>query len=101
MRASARLAGRLVAVSASDAADITALLGVPAADITVIPNGVNPGRFAPAPLTAGERLSLLRRWLVDDPKGWQPGGQPGSLRYTPADLDRIALPCGGLRPVLL
>jgi glycosyltransferase involved in cell wall biosynthesis len=44
-----------------------------------------------------DRLALWRRWLVDDPQGWRPGGQPGSVGYAPGDLAAF----GDDNPVLL
>ena len=43
-------------------------------------------RFRRVDLTAQERLALLRQWLVDDPRGWDESGRPGSIRYSLADL---------------
>jgi len=40
-------------------------------------NGVETEHFRPLNLTAGERLALLRRWLVDDPRGWDESGREG------------------------
>ncbi|MER7194860.1 glycosyltransferase family 4 protein [Streptomyces flaveolus] len=48
-----------------------------------------------------DRVQHLRHWLVDDPRGWAPGGAPGSIRYTDADLRRLYTPDGTLRPLLL
>ncbi len=101
MRRNVRLAGQIVVVSRSDAAEVNRLLGVPAADLTVIPNGVDTTRFAPRHLDREQRLDLLRRWLVDDPQGWGPGQAPGSIRYTTGDLARMVDSTGALRPVLL
>jgi glycosyltransferase involved in cell wall biosynthesis len=101
MQASIRLAGKIVAVSASDAAAISELLAVPPGDITVIPNGVDATRFAPLRLAPEQRLSLLRRWLTEDPRGWRPGQPPGSIHYTDSDLARLTGADGNLRPVLL
>ncbi len=48
----------------------------------LIPNGFDP-RFAPRP---GDRRATWRRHLVEDPQGWRPQGDPGSVRYTDSDL---------------
>lgn len=96
-----RQAGRLVVVSQSDRAEVNRLLGVPDDEITVVPNGVDTARFVPLHLDDGQRLSRLRRWLVKDPRGWGPGEQLGSIRYTEADISRMLDASGALRPVLL
>ena len=48
----------------------------------LIPNGFDPS-FAPRP---SDRRALWARHLVDFPQGWRPGGTPGSVRYSPAEL---------------
>jgi glycosyltransferase involved in cell wall biosynthesis len=48
-RASARRAGRLIAVSQATRRDLQALLGVPPERVTVIPNGVDHARYYPRP----------------------------------------------------
>jgi hypothetical protein len=58
---------------------------------------VNTARFVPQHLTIGQKLALLRHWLVDDPQGWA----PGSVRYTDADLAALLTPDGRLRPIVL
>ena len=52
-------------------------------------------------MTDEERISLCRRWLVTDPKGWKPGGKPGSIVYSDADLRLFRNTDGSLAPVLL
>ena len=58
--------------------------------MTVVPNGVDTEHFRRLELTARERLALLRRWLVDDPRGWDESGRPGSVRYSLTDLSAFA-----------
>lgn len=101
MRNHVAQAGRLVTVSVSDQAEVERLLGVHASQITVIGNGVDTTRFTPQRLTTGQKLALLRRWLIDDPQGWAPGQSPGSIRYTDADLAALLSPDGRLRPIVL
>ncbi|MFF5110250.1 glycosyltransferase family 4 protein [Streptosporangium sp. NPDC000509] len=101
MRRYARCAGRIVVVSDSDRVEVNRLLGIPEDDITVVPNGVDTTRFVPQHLDDDQRLARLRRWLIDDPRGWAPGQEPGSIRYTASDLDRMVDASGALRPVLL
>ena len=67
-----------------------------------IPDGVDLDRFRPRRLGSAERLGLLRRWLVDDPQGWDTSGVPGSIHYREADLARFVDPdTGAARPVLV
>jgi glycosyltransferase involved in cell wall biosynthesis len=44
-----------------------------------LPNGFDPQRFIPHPV---DRLRLWQRLLVEQPTGWSPGGQPGSVAYS-------------------
>ncbi|HEX6676766.1 MAG TPA: glycosyltransferase family 4 protein [Actinomycetes bacterium] len=73
------------------------LLGVEPDQILQVPNAVDLGQFQPGPLAAADRLAHWRRWLVEDPQGWDHSGVPGSVRYHEEDLAAIA--AGG--PVLL
>ena len=68
--------------------------------MTVIPNGVDTEYFRRLDLTARKRLALLRRWLVDDPRGWDESSRPGTVRYSLADLSAFA-GSTGVHPVLL
>ena len=101
MRDHLQRAGRLVAVSESDRHEIDRLLDVPGEEVTVIPNGVEINNFAPRDLTDEQRMGYLRRWLVEDPRGWAPGQEEGSIRYSDADLARMYDTRGRLRPTLL
>ncbi|MCK5438864.1 MAG: glycosyltransferase, partial [Gemmatimonadetes bacterium] len=98
-----RRADRLVVVSPTDRQLAIDLLGVTPSVIEVVPNGVDVDRFAPVRLTRSERLALWRRWLVDEPLGWDESGQPGTIRYSDNDIDRFLLDpaTGELLPVLL
>ncbi|MFI9772474.1 glycosyltransferase family 4 protein [Streptomyces sp. NPDC052415] len=93
-------AGHLIAVSEHDQHLATRLLHLHHAP-PVIPNGVDTHTFQPQHLTQAQRVEHLRRWLVTDPRGWGPGGAPGSLRYTDADVQRLHDSQGRLRPLLL
>jgi glycosyltransferase involved in cell wall biosynthesis len=71
------------------------LLGAEVAERCVaIPNGVDAARFVHADV---DRRAHWRRHLVEQPRGWRPGGGEGSVAYTDADL--AAFDDGG--PVLL
>jgi glycosyltransferase involved in cell wall biosynthesis len=48
----------------------------------LVPNGFDPS-FAPRRI---DRSAMWRRRLVEEPQGWRPGGEPGSVRYSVTDL---------------
>ncbi len=73
------------------------LLGIDPEKTVAAPNGFDPAAFDRRPLSRSERIDLWHEWLVEDPRGWAPGGEPGSVRYSDADLDAFS----GLGPVLL
>ena len=100
LRATAQRSRRIVAVSTDHAARAVRVLGVPEDRVTVVPNGVDVKHFQPLDFTASERLALLRRWLVEDPLGWDESGRPGSVRYSLADLSAF-VDSTQMRPVLL
>jgi glycosyltransferase involved in cell wall biosynthesis len=59
----------------------------------IAPNGFDPERFSPRSV---DREEFWRRALVDDPQGWRPGHDEGSVAYRPEQAAAVA---GG--PVLL
>jgi len=69
-------------------------LGIPPERCTVVPNGFDPEVFTPREV---DGPALWRRWLVEEPQGWRPGGEAGSVAYAEEDLDAL----GGDGPVLL
>jgi glycosyltransferase involved in cell wall biosynthesis len=88
LQAAAQRASRLVAVSSTDRDLAGDLFGIEPGSIDVVPNGVDLERFSVDPLPAEERLALWRRWLVDEPRGWDETGEAGSVRYSVRDLRR-------------
>jgi glycosyltransferase involved in cell wall biosynthesis len=62
------------------------LLGLELRRLRSLPSGVDLERFRPRPLAGGERLPFWRRWLVDQPQGWDESGRPGSVAYSEHDL---------------
>jgi D-inositol-3-phosphate glycosyltransferase len=94
MREQAHRADHVVAVSPPDRATAISLLGLDADVVTDVPNGVDTEHFRPRRFSADERRAHLRRWLVDDPQGWDEGGRPGSLAYRESDLDALLGPDG-------
>ena len=98
-----RRADRLVVISPTDRQLAIDLLAVAPSLIEVVPNGVDIGRFVPIGLTTSQRLGQWRRWLVDEPRGWDESGEPGTIRYSNNDIERFFLDSatGELLPVLL
>ena len=88
LRSAAQRANRLVVNSPSNQKQASELLGIEPGLIDVIPNGVDVDQFTPGPLPTGERMKLWRRWLVEEPLGWDQSGRPGTVRYSDADLQR-------------
>jgi glycosyltransferase involved in cell wall biosynthesis len=69
------------------------LLGVGSDRLVTLANGFDPVAFRPIEV---DRRAVWRRVLVDEPRGWRPGKEPGSVRYGDAELDAL---CAG--PVVL
>jgi glycosyltransferase involved in cell wall biosynthesis len=84
LRTWADASARLFVLSPDAAERVPPLLGVPRDRVVVAPNGFDPGLFDRHPV---DRIELWREWLVDEPRGWRPGGEPGSIAYTDADLE--------------
>jgi glycosyltransferase involved in cell wall biosynthesis len=97
MRRWAQSCERLLVLSPDAVRRVPDLLGVPAERIVWAPNGFDPAGFRREPLDPGERLAHWRRWLVEEPRGWDESGEPGSVAYTDAQLEPFR--AGG--PVLL
>ena len=74
----------IVAPAAGD--DVARLLAVPHRAIVELPSGVELDLFRRQPLERDRRLAHWRRWLVEQPLGWDESGVPGSVAYTDADL---------------
>jgi glycosyltransferase involved in cell wall biosynthesis len=71
---------RLVVPSASQLARAQALLPIDRTRCVLLPNGFDPEHFDRRPV---DRMALWRRLLVERPRGWGPGAEPGSLAYAP------------------
>lgn len=89
LRRQADAADHLVVVSPDDLATAAEVLRVDAERITDVPNGVDVNKFCPRPMTAQQRRAHFRRWLVQDPPGWDETAGPGSVAYHEPDLDRL------------
>jgi glycosyltransferase involved in cell wall biosynthesis len=97
MRRWARGCERLFVLSPDAVRRVPRLLGVEPERVVWAPNGFDPEGFVRRPLTAEERFRHWRRWLVEEPRGWDESGRPGSVVYRDEDL--IPFLAGG--PVLL
>lgn len=97
MRHWARGCERLLVLSPDAVRRVPDLLGVEPERVVWAPNGFDPSGFDRRPLGAPERVRHWRRWLVEEPRGWEPGGEPGSVAYSDEQLQPFR--AGG--PVLL
>ncbi|MCW3065688.1 MAG: glycosyl transferase group 1 [Solirubrobacterales bacterium] len=97
MRRWAQACARLLVLTPTAVARAAHLLDIDPERCVVVPNGFDPGGFAPAPMSLEERLAHWRRHLVEVPTGWAPGMEAGGVTYTDDDLGAIA--AGG--PVFL
>jgi glycosyltransferase involved in cell wall biosynthesis len=97
MRRWAAACERIFVLSPDAARRVPDLLGVEAERVVWAPNGFDPRGFDRRPAGAEERLELWRRWLVEEPRGWDESGEPGSVAYDEERLEPFR--AGG--PVLL
>jgi glycosyltransferase involved in cell wall biosynthesis len=72
----------LIVVPPGAEADTALLLGVEGTRLRGVPSGVDLDRFRRRPLAAEERLGFWRRRLVEQPRGWDQSGRPGSIAYS-------------------
>jgi glycosyltransferase involved in cell wall biosynthesis len=87
LRRWAQASQRLFVLSPDAVERVPGLLGVEPERIFWSPNGFDPVLFDRRPLTGDDRVALWREWLVDEPRGWREGGEPGSIAYDETDLD--------------
>jgi glycosyltransferase involved in cell wall biosynthesis len=83
LRRWAQASARLFVLSPDAAERVPELVDVPRERVVVAPNGFDPGLFDRRSV---DRMALWRRWLVEEPRGWKPGGEPGSVAYREEDL---------------
>ena len=84
---------RMLLLSHSQLERAERVLGIDPSRCVIAPNGFDPERFSPRTV---DRASFWREALVDDPQGWRPGHDEGSVAYEPEQAAAVA---GG--PVLL
>jgi len=94
MRRWARGCERLFVLSPDAVRRVPGLLGIEPERVVWAPNGFDPQGFDRRPVH--DRVAHWRRWLVEQPRGWDESGEPGSVRYSEAQLEPF-----GAGPVLL
>jgi glycosyltransferase involved in cell wall biosynthesis len=87
MRGWAQRCERLLVLSPDAVERVPDLLDVEPERVVWAPNGFDPDAFDRRPRTGDERVALWREWLVEEPRGWEPGGDAGSVSYSEDDLD--------------
>ncbi len=85
LRRWAAACGRIVVNDPGGLERAAALLDVAPERFALIPNGYDP-EFRPGPV---DRRAHWRRALVERPRGWRPGGEPGSVAYAEPDLEPL------------
>ncbi|MEO6496231.1 MAG: glycosyltransferase family 4 protein [Solirubrobacteraceae bacterium] len=83
----ARAAHTVIVPSRPQLPRVERLLKVDLERCVVLPNGVDVALFDRVEV---DRAEHWRRHLVDDPRGWEPGADEGSIRYAAADARRVA-----------
>src|SRR5688500_17506817 len=83
MRGWAARCERLIVLSDSQVARAERLLGIDPERCVRVANGFDPETFRPRHV---DHRAHWRRALVDEPRGWAPGEEAGSVRYGEADL---------------
>jgi glycosyltransferase involved in cell wall biosynthesis len=86
LRAWAARAERLVLLSETQTDRAEKLLGVDPERCVVLPNGFDPETFHRRDV---DRARHWRRHLVDEPQGWRPGEEAGSVAYRAEDIGRL------------
>jgi glycosyltransferase involved in cell wall biosynthesis len=84
MRAWAARCARLIVLSDTQVHRAEHLLGIDGARCVQVSNGFDPELFHPREI---DRAAHWRRHLVDEPQGWRPGEEAGSVSYATADLE--------------
>ncbi len=87
MRRWARRCERLLLLSHSQLERAERLLGIDPRRCVIAPNGFDPERFAPRTV---DRAAFWQQTLVDDPHGWRPGHDAGSVAYRPEQAAALA-----------
>ena len=91
MRRWARGCERLLVLSPDAVRRVPDLLGVDPDRVVWAPNGFEPEGFDRRPTE--HRVAHWRRWLVEEPRGWDESGQPGSVSYSEEQLEPFEEGC--------
>jgi len=78
LREWAAACARLIVLSGTQVARAVRLLGADPAKCVRVANGFDPATFTPREV---DRAAVWRRVLVEEPRGWAPGQEAGSVRY--------------------
>ena len=78
---------RLLLLSHSQLERAEHVLGIDPARCVIAPNGFDPERFSPRTV---DREAFWRHALVEDPQGWRPGHDEGSVAYRPQQAAAVA-----------
>jgi glycosyltransferase involved in cell wall biosynthesis len=87
MRRWAQHCERLLLLSRSQLERAERVLGIEPWRCAIAPNGFDPERFSPRTV---DRAAFWRRALVEDPHGWRPGRDEGSVAYRPEQAAAVA-----------
>jgi glycosyltransferase involved in cell wall biosynthesis len=87
LRGWAQRCERLLVLSPDAVERVPDLLDVDPERVVWAPNGFEPESFDRRPKTGDDRVALWRDWLVDEPRGWEPGADAGSVSYREDDLE--------------
>jgi len=90
MRRWAGACERLLVLSPVGIELVPELLGVDPERVVWSPNGFEPEYFQPRHKRGDTRVEHWRRWLVEDPQGWDATGEPGSVRYRDEEMEAFA-----------
>ena len=89
LRRWARACERMIVPPGAES-EVAALLGLERSRLQGLPSGVELERFEPSPLAGEARRAFWRRWLVEDPQGWDERGRPGTISYRDEQLAPFA-----------
>ena len=90
MRRWAGACERLFVLSPVGVELVPGVLGVDAEKVVWSPNGFEPEYFQPHRKRGGDRVAHWKRWLVEDPLGWDASGEPGTVRYRDEEMEAFA-----------
>ena len=101
MQMSANRSDLIITISPQNRELAIELLSVPESKVVTIPNGVDLNIFRPLNISDDDKIAHWRRWLVTDPKGCDPNGEPGSIHYSDENLRLFRNADGSPVPILI